>query len=155
MESILANFGWGRYIAERDGKIPVLWQATTKNLFLEIGYLLLAPSEPKPNAVYMPQATETPVTPIWDHAQISCDGKPANEWGSPGTYLYKSNKGVFHVVVLQEGDESPKLGVVGPGVPFLGAGTGDGTQNLTTELGTFQATVFSASNNYNFYTGQT
>jgi hypothetical protein len=40
----LQTLGWGRYLAERDGQIPVLWQATTANPFLRNGYLLLAPN---------------------------------------------------------------------------------------------------------------
>jgi hypothetical protein len=46
-----------------------------------------APSTPI--AVYIPQSSETPTTPIWDNTQVSCDGKPFNMWGSPGTYLYQ------------------------------------------------------------------
>jgi hypothetical protein len=40
----LQTLGWGRYLAERDGQTPILWQATTENQFLLQGYLLLAPS---------------------------------------------------------------------------------------------------------------
>ncbi|MEJ2738111.1 MAG: glycoside hydrolase family 3 C-terminal domain-containing protein, partial [Anaerolineae bacterium] len=40
----LQTLGWGRYIAERDGQVPVLWQATTENAFLRRGYDLLAPN---------------------------------------------------------------------------------------------------------------
>jgi hypothetical protein len=40
----LQTLGWGRYLAERGGRTPVLWQATTENLFLSKGYLLLVPS---------------------------------------------------------------------------------------------------------------
>ena len=40
----LQTLGWGRYLAERDGQAPVLWQATTANPLLRKGYLLLAPS---------------------------------------------------------------------------------------------------------------
>jgi beta-glucosidase len=39
----LQALGWGRYVAERDGQVPVLWQATTANPLLRRGYLLLVP----------------------------------------------------------------------------------------------------------------
>jgi hypothetical protein len=39
----LQTLGWGRYLAERDGRTPVLWQAVTTNSLLERGYQILAP----------------------------------------------------------------------------------------------------------------
>ena len=42
----LQTLGWGRYLAERRGQVPVLWQATMANAFFREGYLLLAPGEP-------------------------------------------------------------------------------------------------------------
>ena len=41
----LQALGWGRYLAERDGTLPAIWQATTENPFLERGYQILAPNE--------------------------------------------------------------------------------------------------------------
>jgi hypothetical protein len=41
----LQTLGWGRYLAERRGEIPVLWQATTANAVLRSGYRLLAPAQ--------------------------------------------------------------------------------------------------------------
>jgi hypothetical protein len=40
----LQTLGWGRYLAERDGRVPILWQAVTENSFMNEGYPLLAPS---------------------------------------------------------------------------------------------------------------
>lgn len=40
----LQTLGWGRYLAEREGKVPVLWQAITANPLLRDGYLILTPS---------------------------------------------------------------------------------------------------------------
>lgn len=40
----LQTLGWGRYLAERQGLEPVLWQATTQNTLLRNGYCLLSPS---------------------------------------------------------------------------------------------------------------
>lgn len=37
----LQTLGWGRYLAERDEQVPVLWQAATTNPFLSEGYRLL------------------------------------------------------------------------------------------------------------------
>ena len=42
----LQTLGWGRYLAERRGQVPVLWQAAMANAFLREGYLLLAPGKP-------------------------------------------------------------------------------------------------------------
>lgn len=51
----LQTLGWGRYLAERDGQIPILWQATTENPLLQKGYRLLVPDESSPTpAVQLP-----------------------------------------------------------------------------------------------------
>jgi hypothetical protein len=50
----LQTLGWGRYLAERDGQTPVLWQAITTNSLLKKGYNLLAPNEPLPIGAYIP-----------------------------------------------------------------------------------------------------
>lgn len=55
----LQTLGWGCYLAERDGKVPALWQAETTNPLLQKGYDLLAPNgsvllaanPPQPNAI--------------------------------------------------------------------------------------------------------
>ncbi|MBC8252622.1 MAG: DUF3131 domain-containing protein [Ardenticatenia bacterium] len=39
----LQTLGWGRYLAEQRGQVPILWQATMANAFLQQGYLLLSP----------------------------------------------------------------------------------------------------------------
>jgi hypothetical protein len=46
----LQTLGWGRYLAERRGQVPVLWQAAMANAFLREGYLLLAPNGPAPTS---------------------------------------------------------------------------------------------------------
>lgn len=46
----LQTLGWGRYLAQRDGQVPVLWQATATNSVLRRGYLLLAPGELSPTS---------------------------------------------------------------------------------------------------------
>ncbi len=38
----LQTLGWGRYLAERQGLEPVLWQAATENPLLRNGYCLLS-----------------------------------------------------------------------------------------------------------------
>lgn len=101
----LQTLGWGRYLAERRGQAPVLWQATTMNSLLRQGYLLLAPGgststlKPDPTstpaalaqapltpfAVYTPPASETPVAPEVDTRQAACEGKPLySSTPSPG-----------------------------------------------------------------------
>jgi hypothetical protein len=42
----LQTLGWGRYLAERDGQVPILWQATTVSPLLRRGYEILAPGLP-------------------------------------------------------------------------------------------------------------
>lgn len=39
----LQTLGWGRYLAEREGQIPVLWRTVWNNTMLGRGYRLLAP----------------------------------------------------------------------------------------------------------------
>jgi hypothetical protein len=55
----LQALGWGRYLAERDGQVPILWQATTANPLLNNGYLLLAPSGPTSNPTPTPPSAQT------------------------------------------------------------------------------------------------
>lgn len=42
----LQTLGWGRYLVQRRGEIPVLWQAVTENPFLAKGYAVLASGGP-------------------------------------------------------------------------------------------------------------
>ena len=106
-----------------------------------------APSTPI--AVYIPQPAETPATTNWDNTQVSCDGKPFNMWGSPGTYLYQRDGDAFFAVTLKSGEASPSLGVHGPD-PLSVAGT----ENVTTGLGTFHATHLNAGRDYSILTGR-
>ncbi len=67
----LQTLGWGRYLAERDGQVPILWQATTANPLLSRGYLLLVPDAlPRPpTATAPPNSTPTPTlssTQLWN-----------------------------------------------------------------------------------------
>lgn len=39
----LQTLGWGRYLAERRGQVPILWQATLTNPLIHKGYQLLVP----------------------------------------------------------------------------------------------------------------
>jgi hypothetical protein len=52
----LQTLGWGRYVAERDGQVPILWQTTTANPLLSKGYLLLVPNGPSPTPTLTLQA---------------------------------------------------------------------------------------------------
>jgi len=83
----LQTLGWGRYLAEREGKVPVLWQAGTKNPLLQKGYALLAPNGPLLFTTYTPQPNEIAMTPIYDNTQVACAGKALGMDGSLGTYL--------------------------------------------------------------------
>lgn len=63
----LQTLGWGRYLAERRGLVPILWQATTANSYLRTGYLLLAPAEspatptPGPASPPVPSPSSIPI----------------------------------------------------------------------------------------------
>jgi hypothetical protein len=121
----LQTLGWGRYLAERDGQVPILWQATTANPLFSKGYLLLAPSgSTTPIAIYVPQPSETPVTPIWNNTQIACDEKPLYMWSSPGIYLYKktTKSGGSHYFNVEQNSrkEGPDEGKCGMPWPDFG-----------------------------------
>lgn len=47
----LQTLGWGRYLAERNGQVPILWQATTANPLLRKGYTLLTARQPALKAI--------------------------------------------------------------------------------------------------------
>ncbi len=47
----LQTLGWGRYLAQRNGQLPTLWETATTNSYLSAGYFLLASKaipEPEP-----------------------------------------------------------------------------------------------------------
>jgi hypothetical protein len=56
----LQTLGWGRYLAERDGEDPILWQAITKNPLLNKGYLILVPGESISTLTPIPSLISTP-----------------------------------------------------------------------------------------------
>lgn len=151
----LQALGWGRYLAERDGQLPIVWQAATANPFLHEGYLLLT-GGPPPLAFYPVQSTEVVAPPIWDHTQVSCNDRPYSMWASPGTYLYKRTGGEgsgFLTVKLMPGNASPDLAW---NRPPRGTGSAEivGVEAQTTALGTFQATKVRTTQADNFYTGR-
>jgi hypothetical protein len=118
----LQTLGWGRYLAELSGQVPVLWQATPVSRILRQGYEVLVPSGATPTATpnpalattagtgpmaepsgpiaeYVPQPHEAPTTPIWENTEVPCAGRPVYLWFSPGRYLYKGimrNSDTFH-----------------------------------------------------------
>jgi hypothetical protein len=118
----LQTLGWGCYLAELSGQVPILWQATTASPILRRGYKVLVPRDatppttptpasaetagtsptaesPVPIAIYVPQPHETPTTPIWENTEVPCAGRPVYLWFSPGRYLYKGimrNSDTFH-----------------------------------------------------------
>jgi hypothetical protein len=59
----LQTLGWGRYVEERDGTAPALWQAGTTNRLLRKGYDLLAPNGSSLFAAYLLQPNEIATTP--------------------------------------------------------------------------------------------
>jgi hypothetical protein len=70
-------------------------------------------------------------------------------WGAPGTYLYKRDDGTFFTLMLESGEAIPSFGVSVPDTLSV-----VGTVPLTTELGTFQATLLRAGREYSILTGR-
>ena len=50
----LQTLGWGRYLAEREGRTPILWQAATTNALVHKGYALLAAGGVSPTPASAP-----------------------------------------------------------------------------------------------------
>jgi hypothetical protein len=118
----------------------------------DLDTFVLAAGSPAASTV-TPQAsstpTETPAVPQEASVQASCEGKPFNQWGSPGTYVYQRNGGDLVTIVLKPGEALPSLGVKGPATLSVA-----GTENVTTGLGTFRATHLAAGRDYSILTGR-
>ena len=96
----LQTLGWGRYLAERDGLVPVLWQTISTNAFLNEGYNLIAstplsavningPDELFVNtaqftATIEPASATLPVTITWDNGTVGDES--LYTWVAPGVY---------------------------------------------------------------------
>jgi len=146
----LQTLGWGNYLAQQAGKMPILWQTATTNLLLKKGYHLLASKQSIHIPLPTPQPSETPVSIKPDTTNTSCDGKPFEMWNMPGTYLYQSGNNFFHTaeeaVSALATDEPP-----GGNAASI---TVTGIENITTSLGTFQATRLDAKREYSILTGR-
>lgn len=140
----LQALGWGRYLAERDGYIPALWQATKANPFLYKGYLLLAPNETS-NSV---QQNEYLVS-VLESSNISCDDEAEYATVLAGIYRYKFSNSdgytqYYSVEQALDGqvvDYSSALGWPrDPDVPYwLSSTTKTEMEDIKTRFGTFQA----------------
>ncbi len=164
----LQTLGWGRYLEERNGQIPILWQAMKANPFLNHGYLLLAPNEPTP-AEYSGDTRES-VAMMLTRLQNKCAGEPLHRWSLPGTYRYSSG-----ITFIQTSDERipnsggcpympwgnpgdpPKTGGYScfldnsfpPGCAYL---TQSGFKQVSTPWGRLQALTITGSQEYNIFT---
>ncbi len=79
----LQTLGWGRYLAERRGQVPILWQAATANPLLRRGYRLLAPSEPSAPSAQLPSEAPAP----WSLSR-ECEGPDES---TVGQMIWRSN----------------------------------------------------------------
>lgn len=61
----LQTLGWGRYLAERAGQTPILWQAAQKNPLLRNGYDLLASGGPASAPTPSRTPSTTPARTPW------------------------------------------------------------------------------------------
>jgi hypothetical protein len=118
----------------------------------DLDTFVLASGEPAASTV-TPKASsspaEMPVTQQGSRSQTSCEGKPFNRWGSPGTYVYQRNGGDLVTIVLKPGETLPNLGVNGPDILSVA-----GTEDVTIGLGTFRATHLAAGRDYSILTGR-
>jgi hypothetical protein len=95
----LQTLGWGRYLAEKQGQMPILWRSLTENEFLSFGYQVLAPlplfvihidgvSETYTNlptlfsASYEPLNVTPPITITWSNGTNGANS--VYEWSDPG-----------------------------------------------------------------------
>jgi hypothetical protein len=98
---VLQTLGWGRYWAEREGQVPILWQTVTSNTFLSEGYgfvastpitavRILGPSHAFTKttvlftATHEPESAPAPVTWAWDNGTTG--NLATYTWQIPGTY---------------------------------------------------------------------
>ncbi len=97
----LQTLGWGRYLAEKQDQMPILWRSLTENEFLRSGYQILAPlplyaistdgaSETYTNlptlftASYEPLNATSPITITWNDGIIGMSS--VYEWDDPGNH---------------------------------------------------------------------
>jgi photosystem II stability/assembly factor-like uncharacterized protein len=94
----LQTLGWGRYLAEREGQIPILWEATKSNTFLSKGYLLLVQNKILSNPTLTTRAGITSAENIvW--ISIGLEGESINalviDPVTPNTVYAGGPSGVF------------------------------------------------------------
>ena len=87
----LQTLGWGRYLAERDDQIPILWQATKANPLLSQGYLLLVPDGKSSTPISIPTRNTAPTlsstATLW---AVSRECEYPDE-GAVGQMIWRSN----------------------------------------------------------------
>lgn len=142
----LQTLGWGRYLAEQDGKIPATWQATQTNQFLNKGYLLLAPGEPRKEP-----GSSLDLSATLNSKNITCEGGSEYTFGRlPGTYGYQitDNSGnikYYSVDLLSEKfpiDYELALGwpPKDPSIPpWISSNMDSEMETITTHFGDFNA----------------
>jgi hypothetical protein len=142
---VLQTLGWGRYLAERNGYVPAVWQASKADPFLAQGYLLLVPNEssspPNPNES---------LSAILNGPNISCKNEADYSTSLPGIYRYEITDAngdihypsVEHVSADKDIEYTSTLGwpPAEKSVPwYISSTTKSGMENITTRFGTFQA----------------
>ncbi len=91
MKSFLQTLGWGRYLAERNGQVPVLWQATTKNSFLHGGYELLTsnpPPTPASTLAPTPSSASLPYERECEYPDEATVGQPLERTNASGLMVH-------------------------------------------------------------------
>ncbi len=83
----LQTLGWGRYLAERNGQIPIAWQATKINALLRRGYHLLVPDRSLPPTSSSPLPTPSITNTTWTWSR-ECENP---DEATVGQMIWRSN----------------------------------------------------------------
>lgn len=89
----LQTLGWGRYLAERNGQTPILWQAVETNPLLHKGYALLSAGSPT-SPILTPANLPTPTPGLWsferecEHPDNATVGNTINRSNASGLLVH-------------------------------------------------------------------
>lgn len=100
----LQTLGWGRYLADRNGQIPIVWQATKLNALLRRGYRLLVPDRSLPPTPSSPLPTLSITNTTWTWSR-ECENPDET---TVGQMIWRSNASGLQVHgQFGAGGESP------------------------------------------------
>ena len=158
---VLQTLGWGRYLAERNGQVPALWQATEANPFLWRGYLILAPNEQ--NVILPVTQQDQKLSAILEKSNVTCTGDAIYTRSLPGIYQYKTidaygNVDYYSAEQISRSQSSTDYSAVAwPPMdssisPSISTMTASEVENITTKFGEFQALRVDTTREYRVLT---